>query len=265
VKAERSLSAVVADDCGDGFPVVMIHGLGGSSNTFEPLMSSLAGYRVLRPDMPGSARSPMPRERLTIDVLVSTLMEWLTDCGIARFHLVGHSMGTLVCQQIAAREPDKVAGMVLFGALTEPPEAARKGLLARAASVRDEGMTMIADQISKATLAPATQAANPVAAAFVRESVMRQPPEGYARNCEALSGAMAADWRQITAPTLLVTGQHDPVAPVSMARTLSEKIANAELRIISGCGHWTPIEAPTERSEERRVGKECRSRWSPYH
>ena len=23
--------------------------------------------------------------------------------------------------------------------------------------------------------------------------------------------------------------------------------------------------APGERSEERRVGKECRSRWSPYH
>ena len=25
------------------------------------------------------------------------------------------------------------------------------------------------------------------------------------------------------------------------------------------------IEAKGERSEERRVGKECRSRWSPYH
>ena len=24
-------------------------------------------------------------------------------------------------------------------------------------------------------------------------------------------------------------------------------------------------EIPEERSEERRVGKECRSRWSPYH
>ena len=23
--------------------------------------------------------------------------------------------------------------------------------------------------------------------------------------------------------------------------------------------------SPRERSEERRVGKECRSRWSPYH
>ena len=27
-----------------------------------------------------------------------------------------------------------------------------------------------------------------------------------------------------------------------------------------GCG-----ECQTSRSEERRVGKECRSRWSPYH
>ena len=32
--------------------------------------------------------------------------------------------------------------------------------------------------------------------------------------------------------------------------------------------HWyikTSIEYTDDRSEERRVGKECRSRWSPYH
>src|SRR5256886_9364398 len=29
----------------------------------------------------------------------------------------------------------------------------------------------------------------------------------------------------------------------------------------SACLHWKPW----PRSEERRVGKECRSRWSPYH
>ena len=26
-----------------------------------------------------------------------------------------------------------------------------------------------------------------------------------------------------------------------------------------------PVKPDEERSEERRVGKECRSRWSPYH
>src|SRR5256886_5865580 len=28
---------------------------------------------------------------------------------------------------------------------------------------------------------------------------------------------------------------------------------------------WDPVSGAFGRSEERRVGKECRSRWSPYH
>ena len=28
---------------------------------------------------------------------------------------------------------------------------------------------------------------------------------------------------------------------------------------------WMALELEADRSEERRVGKECRSRWSPYH
>src|SRR5439155_8863078 len=30
-------------------------------------------------------------------------------------------------------------------------------------------------------------------------------------------------------------------------------------------GRVRDVGVPTDRSEERRVGKECRSRWSPYH
>ena len=33
----------------------------------------------------------------------------------------------------------------------------------------------------------------------------------------------------------------------------------------NGSGKSTLLEALALRSEERRVGKECRSRWSPYH
>ena len=29
--------------------------------------------------------------------------------------------------------------------------------------------------------------------------------------------------------------------------------------------HYSYFPEDTDRSEERRVGKECRSRWSPYH
>src|SRR5476651_1277059 len=35
--------------------------------------------------------------------------------------------------------------------------------------------------------------------------------------------------------------------------------------IAEGGRRMRPVVVPSSRSEERRVGKECRSRWSPYH
>ena len=48
----------------------------------------------------------------------------------------------------------------------------------------------------------------------------------------------------------------------------SRKTASPIAKALGGC--WLMIFVPAllalrERSEERRVGKECRSRWSPYH
>ena len=56
-----------------------------------------------------------------------------------------------------------------------------------------------------------------------------------------------------TVKKIAVTG-----AAGQIAYSLLWRIANGDVY-----GKDTPIEA--ERSEERRVGKECRSRWSPYH
>src|SRR5882724_12326784 len=52
------------------------------------------------------------------------------------------------------------------------------------------------------------------------------------------------------------------LAKTLMIRTLSEAIDLKFRRI-----QFTPDLMPSDiiRSEERRVGKECRSRWSPYH
>src|SRR3989454_9621209 len=36
-------------------------------------------------------------------------------------------------------------------------------------------------------------------------------------------------------------------------------------RSLGGLGHFALTARVNARSEERRVGKECRSRWSPYH
>jgi len=111
---------------------------------------------------------------------------------------------------------------------------------------RSGGIADIADQIVANALSAQTRENNPAAVAFVRESIMRQDPESYARSCEALSKARAVDPRLIDAPALLVTGDADTVNPVSVAQALADKISGATLRTMDRCGHWATIERVQE-------------------
>jgi pimeloyl-ACP methyl ester carboxylesterase len=107
-------------------------------------------------------------------------------------------------------------------------------------------MRGIADAIAAAGTSQDTKINHPTAVAFVRESVLAQNPEGYARNCEALSQAHAADFSAIRCPVLLLTGDEDRTGPIPVARALASAIEGADLQILSGCGHWGPIERPKQ-------------------
>lgn len=231
---------------GEGFPVVMIHGLGGGSDTFDSLMPALSNFKVIRPELPGSGQSVIPDQPITIPSLADAIISLLRSLGIDRAHVVGHSLGTLVCQCIAEKEPTLVESLALFGALTEPPEGARAGLPVRAKSARDNGMSDIADAVSTGSTSKETQSTNPSAVDFVKASLNRQNPEGYALTCEGLAIAKASDWKRIKAPTMLVTGDSDPVSPIAMAEILNENIPTSKLIILEGCGHWPTVEKPQE-------------------
>ena len=127
-------------------------------------------------------------------------------------------MGTLVCQHLAARRPELVRSLTLFGPILEPPGPARERLRERARLARHEGMVPVAEAVAASGLSTATQSDNPVVAAFVRENDLRQDPEGFAQSCEALAAAVAADLRLVRCPALLVTGAEDVVAPPGMAQ-----------------------------------------------
>lgn len=246
---DLTLGSMVIEDAGEGASVVMVHGLGGTSNSFQTLVGALEGFRVLRPDLPGAGRSVYRPGLSGLQRMATVLGDCLGAAGLTSAHLVGHSMGTLLCQYFAARNPDAVSSLALFGPILEPPAAARQALKERAEAARTRGMAGIADAVSTASVSEASRRANPVTAAFVRESLTRQDPNGYAAHCEALSEAPAADHSRIRCPTLLIAGENDPVAPVDGVRRLQDSIDGARLEIIPAVGHWMMVEAP-ERSAE---------------
>ncbi len=242
------IERMVAEDEGEGDAVVCIHGLGGSGNTFGPLLPALARHRVLRPDLPGSARSSRAEGALTIQRYADAVQAFCERAGIARAHLVGHSMGTIVAQHLAVQQPKLVRSLALFGPLIAPPEPARAAMRQRATKAREglAGMAAIVEQLSQAALSSETRQRNPLAVAFVRESLMRQDPDGYARSCEALAGAEPAAVERIGCPVLLVTGDEDGVAPPQNVRSMAEKIVGARVLVLPRCGHWTPVEKPED-------------------
>src|SRR5688572_9090632 len=154
---------------GEGDAVILVHGLGGSSNTWYAQRALLArSFRVICPDLEGSARSPLTGT-LSIDGFVADLLALQDQLGLRAAHLVGHSMGTIVCQHLAARHGERVLSLALLGPLAEPPEPARKALADRANLAREKGMAVIADNMLPVSTSAETRAARPSVAALVCE------------------------------------------------------------------------------------------------
>ncbi len=231
---------------GEGTPLVMVHGLGGTSNTFFPQAQLLPRwFKLIRPDLEGSGRSALGGA-LSIEGFVADVVTVMDSVGAGEAHFVGHSMGTIICQHVAAKHPKRVKSLALLGPLAEPPEPARAAIRARAETARKDGMVGIADTLVNAGTSAETKTHRPATAAFVREILMRQSAEGYAATCDALAAAKAADASKITCPTLLITGDEDGTSPPPAVQRLAQSIKGSKMIVLNGCGHWTPIEKPAE-------------------
>ena len=248
----RILNGLAVEIDGDGDALLCIHGLGGSSNVWTPLLPAMAGFKVVRPDLPGSARSALLSEPLSIAGYVQALIGLMDALDIAAAHVAAHSLGTVVAQHLAVEHPSRVNSLALFGPLVAPPDAARPGTLARAQLARtgSPAMQEIANAIVQAATSKETKSQQPAVLAFIREIVMRQPSEGYAQSCEALAAAQSAAIEQIRLPTLLVTGDQDGVAPAANVATIAARIKGSEQIVLDGCGHWTPFERPQQCVEQ---------------
>jgi 3-oxoadipate enol-lactonase len=232
-----------------GQAVVCLHGLGGTSNNWTPVMRALQNFRVIRIDLPGSGRSSSGAGLLTIDSMAESVMAVCRALDLSVAHFVGHSMGTMVCQHIAIKNPSLVKSLALLGPLVCPPDSARPHIKARAAKAASGGaaaMQEIADAIVQGATSASTKDQLPIAVAMVRESLMRQNPQDYAKSCTALAEAQSADLESITVPALLITGNEDTVAPPAAVHEMARRLPSARVVVLDRCGHWRTFERPVE-------------------
>jgi len=226
--------------------LLLVHGLGGTANFWAPIVAAFApAYRVLVPDLPGAGRSPLAAGT-SFAALARTLLALLDARGIERAHVAGHSMGSIVCQHLAAMAPERVRDLVLLGPLAELPDAARPLLEARATTALTQGMEPIAAAVCERGLSAETRDTRPVVVGFVREMLLRQDPAGYAAHCRALATGQRAAPAAVRCPSLLISGNEDTTAPPASVEALAASLPRSQVEMLNACGHWTAVEKPTE-------------------
>lgn len=225
-------------------PVLFIHGLGGSSSYFMPLLSQLSSTHELHTtDFEGHGLSPMsPTDNLTISSFVQDIQQLYQERSGGRpATVIAHSMGSLIALKFAIEYPHLVSKLILMGPPTTPlPAPAASGSFQRAKLVRSQGMLAVADAVIVGGTSAHSKTTNPLAIAAVKLSLLGQDPDGYANACVALSrsGEETLDVSRIQVPTLILTGSDDGVGSPEVCQRYSSAISGSTVKVLQNVGHW---------------------------
>ncbi|TRX98032.1 hypothetical protein FHL15_001242 [Xylaria flabelliformis] len=229
-----------------GPTILFVHGLGGTTNAYQTLVSSLQEFDLVRFDWSGHGRSTVP-ESTSIESYVEDCEAVISHFNLEQVVVVGHSLGGLISLHLAAKVSHAVKAMVLFGPVCPPPAAGQTALAGRAAAVREVGMAAVADTVVSNAFASESLANRLGEVALAREMLTRQDPQGYALAVEALINSTLPELNRITIPTKLVSGKEDKVATVESGKSLVTSMGkHAEHISLPGVGHWYMLEAPAK-------------------
>ncbi len=233
----------------DGRPtVVFIHG-GGMDHSVWSLQTRYFAYHgrnVLAVDLPGHGRTTGPALG-TIAAMADWVMALLDALDIGEAALVGHSMGSLVAFDAAARYPALVTALALLG--TSAPMPVTDILLDAARKNDPRAFDMVTlwghsrDGQTGSNRAPGLWMTGNAVSLLQRSApgVLHTALKAAKDYSDGLDLA-----GNITCPTLLVLAEHDSMTPARAAKPLAEAIPGARVITLPGCGHMMMAEQPDE-------------------
>jgi len=240
--------AIYCERHGDvGDPIVFVHGYTGDTTDWTAQTGAFSSsHRVLIMDHRGHGKSQRPAERaqFTIEAMANDVEALVEHVGFDRYHLVGHSMGGSIAQEIAIHSPERLLSLTLedtgylFGVSKDDPlRGVMAGLYATAESQGMSAIAAMADMMERPPHMPADRAERD------RERLARLPVDtfvGAGRAMEAWQGTRERA-HMITTPTLVICGELD-AGVTAGARWLAENIPGAVWVAIPEAHHSPQVE-----------------------
>ena len=222
--------------------LLLITGLSGDSRMWAGLIPTFAAsFRVISLDNRDSGRSDRADAPYAIQDMARDAAGLLESLGVSRAHVLGHSMGSAIAQELALSFPGLVDRLVLLGTY-DAPDPRGAALFRGFASLRRE---MPRDEYLRLTLPWSftyLEYEQPdfidMLVQIVIDDPYYQEPDAYERQMEA---TIAFDSRgrlqNISCPTLLVFGEDDVLTPMRFANEMSQRIEGSRVVTLEGTGH----------------------------
>ena len=255
-------------------PILLIMGLGAQMSRWSPdFIKKLveAGHRVIAFDNRDvglsekldAAGAPnihevalalrdgrKPDVAYTLDEMAADAAGLLAAIGVERAHIVGASMGGMIAQLVAADHPERTLSLTSIMSSTGNPDLPRATpeALARLNTPAPDPTKDLEAFLDSAVEGAKVMASKyPPDAAQVRAQALSDYkrcyyPVGFQRQYAGIlaSPDRRPKLRTITAPTVVIHGEDDPLVPLAGGRDTAENIPGAELRIVPGVGHEMP-------------------------
>jgi 3-oxoadipate enol-lactonase len=235
------------EDYGQGAPLVLVHGLGSSTQDWEYQIPELANhYRVIALDVRGHGRSDKPHERYQISDFASDVIALIEHLELPQVHLVGISMGGMIGFQLGVDRPELLKSLCIVNSGPEVKakkprdylEIAKRWSLSRLLSLET-----IAKGLGRLLFPKPEQGE-------LRRKIEERWPQNdkraYLASLDAIIGwGVRERLSRISCPTLVVTGDRD-YTPVAQKEAYVREMSNARLLVIEDSRHATPMDQPEQ-------------------
>jgi pimeloyl-ACP methyl ester carboxylesterase len=233
---------------GEGEPVLFIPGLGGTCRVWDPIAPDLAAhFSLILVDNRGLGRSIARRKPRSLADYSADLVELLDELQLERAHVLGLSLGGIIAQRFAVDHPSRVDRLVLVSCAHRFSAYLLRMTALLGHSLRRFPRAVFVQTMELLATAPFYMDEH---IHEIEEQERARCQEGlHARamgtqlRCLLRSDLDPADYR-ITAPTLVVAGEHDALIPNCYARLMAERIPGSRFLLIPGAGHNPMLEVP---------------------
>lgn len=209
-------------------PLLLSNSLGTDCAFWDPVMPRLAEYfNVIRMDTRGHGASDAPAGPYTMAMLADDALAVADAAGLQRFAFAGVSMGGGIGMHLAIHHPARISRLMLCNTAASFPAAVFEQ---RIAAVKEGGMAAVVDGVLQRFFTDAFRARRSPVYATVRSTLLRLDPVGYIGCCEAVRDTdLDATLGSITAPTLVLVGDHDQSTPPEKGRAIAAAIDGARV------------------------------------